>query len=123
VKDRDGSISIAPAGNYAVEAKNGKGDVELTLPANASATVNAHTHNGDILSEFATSATSGGNKTANFQIGSGGSKIVLNADNGDVRIKKGPSFSLATPHAAKAAAPNSPHLKARKALPSQPVTQ
>ena len=54
VEDRDGNISIEPAGVYNVEAKSnsGKGDLELTLPPNASATVNAFTHNGDILSDY-----------------------------------------------------------------------
>ena len=39
VEDRDGRIAVEPAGNYSVEAKNAKGDVEVTLPPNASATV------------------------------------------------------------------------------------
>ena len=54
VEDRDGNISIEPAGTYNIEAKStsGKGDVELTLPPNASASINAYTHNGDILSDY-----------------------------------------------------------------------
>ena len=42
VEDRNGRISIEPAGAYNVEAKNNKGDVELTLPPNASGTVDGH---------------------------------------------------------------------------------
>ena len=34
---------IETAGAYDVEAKNDKGDVELTLPPNASGTVDGHT--------------------------------------------------------------------------------
>ena len=34
VETRNGRISVEPAGTYAVEAKNDKGDVELTLPLN-----------------------------------------------------------------------------------------
>ena len=49
VEDRDGSITVEPAGAYNMEAKNNKGDVELTLPPNASGTVDGHTHNGDIM--------------------------------------------------------------------------
>jgi len=130
VEDRDGRISVEPAGNYGVEAKNGKGDVELTLPPNASASVSAKTRNGDIVSDYSMpSVGDGENKTATFQIGSGGSKVVLNAENGDVRIKKGSGFQAtpATPADEDVPkppkAPNAPHLKAPKALPAQPVTQ
>ena len=77
VEDRDGRISVEPAGDFGVEAKNSKGDVEVTLPPNASATVNARTRNGDIVSDFPMPSTEGENKVATFQIGSGTSRIVL----------------------------------------------
>ncbi len=132
VEDRDGSISVEPAGSYAVNAKNGKGDVELTLPPNVSATVSVRTHNGDILSDYTFPSSEGQDKSTTFQIGSGGPKIVLSAENGDVHIKKGSAFAPAPPQppatneskAAKApGAPNAPHLKPSKSLPDQPVTQ
>jgi DUF4097 and DUF4098 domain-containing protein YvlB len=129
VEDRDGTISVEPAGVYAVDAKNGKGDISLTLPPNASATVDGRSRNGDIVTEFALPVIGEENKTVNGRIGSGASKIVLSADNGDVRIKKGSAFPATPPAPAVAAAPNAPpapnapHLKARKALPPQPVTQ
>ncbi len=131
VDDRDGTISVEPAGAYGVDAKNGKGDIEVTLPPNASATVDGHARNGDIVTEYALSVSGEENKSVNGKIGSGASKVVLNADNGDVRIKKGaafpatppaPSVDAAVPKAPPA--PNAPHLKAPKAAPStQPVTQ
>ena len=130
VEDRDGRISVEPAGNYAVDAKNSKGDVELTLPPSASASVNARTHNGDIVSDYPLPSMEGDDKTANFLIGSGSTKIVLSTNNGDLRIKKGPAFPAAppAPPAVGAApgtpdAPKAPHLKTPKALPPQPVTQ
>lgn len=129
VEDRDGRISVEPAGNYSVEAKNSKGDVEVTLLPSASATVDGRTRNGDIITEFELPISGDENKTINGKIGSGGSRIVLSAENGDVRIKKGSAFPAAppaptVPAAPKApAAPNAPHLKAPKALPAQPVTQ
>ena len=52
VEDRNGRIAVEPAGNFAVDAKNSKGDVEVTLPPNASATVDARTRNGEIMTEF-----------------------------------------------------------------------
>jgi DUF4097 and DUF4098 domain-containing protein YvlB len=132
VENRDGRISVEPAGNYAVEAKNSKGDVELTLPPNASASIDGHTHNGDIVSDYELTISGDENKTVTGRVGGGGSKMVLTAENGDLRIKKGSGFSTTTstgssedaPKPPKApTAPNAPHLKAQKALPAQPVKQ
>jgi DUF4097 and DUF4098 domain-containing protein YvlB len=129
VQDRDGRISVEPAGNYSVEAKNSKGDVEVTLPPSASATVDGRTRNGDIFTEFALPISGDENKTVSGKIGSGGSRIVLSTDNADLRVKKGSAFPAmppapTAPAAPRApAAPNAPHLKAPKALPPQPVTQ
>jgi len=129
VEDRDGRISVSPGGNFGVEAKNSKGDVEVTLLPNASASVNARTHNGDIVSDFAMPSTEGENKAASFQIGSGSSRIVLSADNGDVRIKRGSAAPAQLPDLNVPPYPKTPemgktpHLKTQKSLPSQPVTQ
>jgi DUF4097 and DUF4098 domain-containing protein YvlB len=130
VDDRDGTISVEPAGAYAIDAKNGKGDIEVTLPPNASATVDGHARNGDIVTEYALSVSGDENKTVNGKIGSGASKVVLNADNGDVRIKKGAAFPATPPTPVADTVPkappaaNAPHLKAPKAAPpTQPVTQ
>jgi DUF4097 and DUF4098 domain-containing protein YvlB len=129
VEDRDGRIAIAPAGNFAIDARNNKGDVEVTLPPNASASVSLHTRNGDIVSDYPVPSMDGENKTAAFTIGSGGAKISLTTDNGDLHIKKGsteppppPSMSAAPRAPAAPGAPPPPHLKAPKA-PQQPVTQ
>jgi DUF4097 and DUF4098 domain-containing protein YvlB len=124
VEDRDGRIAVEPAGNFSVDAKNSKGDVEVTLPPGASATVDGRTRNGDVFTEFALATSGDENKTVSGKIGAGGARIVLSTDNGDLRIKKG-SASPAAPASAPAAeaAPNAPHLKAPKALPAQPVTQ
>ena len=129
VEDRDGRVSVEPAGNNGVEVKNSKGDVEVSLPPNASASLNLHARNGDIVSEYPMPSIEGEDKVAAFTIGSGGSRIVLSTDNGDVRIKKGSAFPATPPPPASAAAPaapaapGAPQLKARKPLPPQPVTQ
>src|SRR5579863_828903 len=123
VEDRDGNIAIEPAGVYNVEAKSnsGKGDLELTLPPNASATVNAFTHNGDILSDYPVNLPDGESKRVEFTVGAGGAKINLTTDVGDVRIKKGSGFPAAPSISANPAIPpkppappNAPHLKAPK---------
>ena len=121
VSNSRGQISVEPAGNYSVEARSGKGDVEVTLPPDASANVDGHTHNGDIVSDFALLINGDESKSVSGRIGSGQSKISLNADVGDLRIKKGSGFPPAPP--AAPASPNAPHLKAPKAPPEQPVTQ
>jgi DUF4097 and DUF4098 domain-containing protein YvlB len=129
VEDRDGTISVEPAGAYGVEAKNGKGDIVVTLPPNATGTVDGRTRNGDIVTEYELSVSGEENKTVTGHIGSGSSKIILDAENGDVRIKKGSAFPATPPAPAVAAAPkpplapNAPHLKTPKPLPPKPVTQ
>jgi DUF4097 and DUF4098 domain-containing protein YvlB len=125
VEDRDGRIAIEPAGNFSVDAKNSKGDVEVTLPPSASATVDGRTRNGDIFTEYDLPVGGDESKTVVGKIGSGGSRIVLSTDNGDLRIKKGSATPSAQgAEAAKGpAAPSAPHLKAPKSLPAQPVTQ
>ena len=128
VEDRDGNISIAPAGTFNVEAKStrGKGDIELTLPPNVSAAINAFTHNGDILSDYEVNLPEGESKKVAFNVGSGGAKINLSTDVGDVRIKKGSAFPPAPSVSANPprppAPPDAPHLKAPK-TPAEPVTQ
>jgi len=127
VEDRDGNIRIELAGAYSVEATNRKGDVEITLPPNASATVNGHTHNGEVVTDYGLTVSGDEDKTVSGRIGSGAAHIVLSADNGDLHIKKGSAVPAAGPAAATApAAPNAPngrHLKSSKTLPAQPVTQ
>jgi DUF4097 and DUF4098 domain-containing protein YvlB len=129
VEDRDGRISVEPAGSYSVDATNRKGDVEVTLPPNASATVDGRTRNGDIVTDFALNVSGEESKTVTGRIGSGAQKIILSADNGDLRIKKGSGFPSEPPApaaegASKAPpAPNAPHLKSPRVPPPQPVTQ
>jgi DUF4097 and DUF4098 domain-containing protein YvlB len=130
VENRDGSISVSPAGAFGVEARNAKGDIEITLPPNSAGTVDGSTRNGDIVSDFALTVSGDENKTVSGKIGAGGPRIYLSTDNGDLHIKKGPAFPATPPPAgtaAGAAAPEPPangrHLKATKTLPEQPVTQ
>jgi DUF4097 and DUF4098 domain-containing protein YvlB len=130
VENRDGRIAIEPAGAFNIEAKNNKGDVELTLPPNASASVNGRTHNGDIVTEYALNISGEEDKTVSGRIGSGQTKIDLSSSNGDLRIKKGSAVppvpgvaNMPTPPTPPPP-PNAKHLKAPpKELPAEPVTQ
>jgi DUF4097 and DUF4098 domain-containing protein YvlB len=129
VEDRDGRIAVEPAGNFGVEAKNSKGDVEIALQPDASATVSGRTHNGDIVTDFGLPVSGSEDKTVTGKIGSGTARIMLSTDNGDLHIKRGQPF-LAEPAAPNVPAapgapapPNARHLKTSKALPQQPVAQ
>jgi len=121
VQDSTGSISIAPAGAYALEAINGKGDVTITLPPDASGIVDGHTHNGDISQDYGLTISGDENKTVSGTIGAGGPKITLSADDGDLAIRKGPAFP-AEP-TAQTSSQHVPHLKAPKSGNPQTVAQ
>ena len=136
VENRDGRITVEPAaGAYSVEARNRKGDVEVTLPLNVSATVNGSTHNGEIVTDFGLAVSGEEDKKVMGKIGSGAAKIVLSAENGDINIKKGSGSPSAAsspkiPSPPKApsppkmpAPPGVPHMKAEKALPAHPISQ
>jgi DUF4097 and DUF4098 domain-containing protein YvlB len=127
VTSSNGTISVEPAGPYSVQAKNDKGDVELTLPPNASANVDGHTHNGDIVTDFGLTVTGDEDKTVTGKIGSGAAHIELSTSNGDLHIKKGSAVPAAAPAAPNApnppASPKAPHLKSAAPLPQQPVAQ
>jgi len=123
VEDRDGRIAIEPAGSYAVEARNRKGDVELTIPPNVHASITGNTRNGDVVSDFPLSISGDESKSVSGTIGAGGPKVVLEAENGDIHIKRGDEAPPAPPAvSATPAAPNAPHLKAPK-VPAAPVAQ
>lgn len=123
VQDSTGSISIAPTGAYAVEAMNGKGDVTLTLPPNASGTVDGRTRNGDINQDYGLAVSGDENKTVTGVIGSGGPKIVLSANDGDLNIRKGPAFPAQPPAPGAQISQHVPHLKAPKSAHVETVTQ
>ncbi|MGH9606931.1 MAG: DUF4097 family beta strand repeat-containing protein [Terracidiphilus sp.] len=123
VQDSTGDIAVSPAGAYGVQAMNGKGDVTLTLPPDASGTVSGQTHNGDIDTDYGFTVSGDENKTVSGTIGSGGPKIVLSADDGDLRIRKGPAFPAQPPAPNAETSEKAPHLKAPKSAHVETVTQ
>jgi DUF4097 and DUF4098 domain-containing protein YvlB len=134
VEDRNGNISVSPAGPFGIEARStsGEGNLEITLPPNASANINGSTRNGDIDSEYPLDVNGEQSKTVTGRIGAGAAKIVLSTDVGDLRIKKGSGFPATPPPPASAEVPGAPeppapanarHLKAPKTPPQAPVAQ
>ncbi|HEX8710656.1 MAG TPA: DUF4097 family beta strand repeat-containing protein, partial [Terracidiphilus sp.] len=118
VKDSTGDVSVAPAGVYSVEASNSKGGVDLTLPPNAAGTVEGHTQNGDIESDFGLAISGEENKTVTGKIGAGGPKITLSAIDGDLRIKKGTLVPPIPPPPPVPGSPTSGHIRHLKPPPS-----
>ena len=82
-------VELGMAGSYNVDVKNVKGDVEIALPPGVAATVDAHTHNGDIVSDFPLEISGDENKTMTGTIGKGGPKITLSTEHADLRLRKG----------------------------------
>jgi DUF4097 and DUF4098 domain-containing protein YvlB len=123
VEDRNGTIRVEPAGSYNIEARDEKGDVEITLPPNSSATVNGRTHNGEVVTDFGLSVSGEEDKTLTGKIGAGTARIELSTNNGDLHVKRGEGFpATPTPPSAPATA-KGPHLKSPKAPPQPPVAQ
>lgn len=101
LENRNGDIEIEasglPLGNIRID--NGKGDVSLTLPATAAFQLEAHAIRGDISSDFGgISVNSGKNESrASGTVGSGGPKLEISNEYGDVRIRKvGPNAAGTT---------------------------
>jgi DUF4097 and DUF4098 domain-containing protein YvlB len=124
VEDRDDRVAVEPAGNYNLDVKNDKGDVEVTLPPDAAANVDGRTRNGDIVSDFPLVISGDEDKTISGRIGAGGPRISLTTENGDLGIKKGSGFAAQPPSVTAAPeAGKGLHLKAPRKPPAQPVTQ
>lgn len=123
VNDNRGDITIEPAGPYNIDAQNRKGDVEITLPPNASGAVNGHTDNGDIVSDYPLQISGDESKTVTGVIGGGKAKISLSTDVGDLRIRKGQGFPETLAPPMPPPAPNAPHLKVHPGDSTKTVRQ
>ena len=123
VEDSNGRVAVSPAGNFGIEVRNSKGDVEVTLTPNAGATISGDTHNGDIISDYPLSISGDEHKTVSGRIGSGSAKIALSTDNGDLHIKRATSAPAEPPAPPEPSAKGALHLKAPKAETEAPVTQ
>lgn len=101
--DSDGDVSVAtglPIGNLNIQ--NHTGDVNVTLPANASFGIVGTTSSDQTLkTDFPlTTSTDDGQQTVRGQVGNGGPKVNVSTTHGDLEIRKGSDGTLATkaPH-------------------------
>ncbi|WP_263358440.1 DUF4097 family beta strand repeat-containing protein [Acidicapsa ligni] len=138
IEDKDARVEVDMAGSYPVDVKNNKGDIEVSLPADAAVTVDGRTHNGDIVADFPLVISGDDNKTIAGNIGKGGPQLTLSTQNGDLHLRKGsdapplPPVVGVTGAPAAPRAPNAPrapsqpgvpHLKTPKGQTEQPVSQ
>ena len=92
VTTSNGSVSITatklPLGN--MEINDHRGEVQLTLPPRANFTLTATTTHGDINSEFQGLNTTNQSRvsTATGNVGTGGPKVQIITDGGDIQIHK-----------------------------------
>jgi DUF4097 and DUF4098 domain-containing protein YvlB len=95
IDNANGDIEVHPADKLPMGkmSLNGKrGDISLTIPANAGFQVDATTRKGDITSDFGSvkiDSSNGGGSHATGTVGNGAAKLQINADTGDIRINKG----------------------------------
>jgi DUF4097 and DUF4098 domain-containing protein YvlB len=129
IEDKDARVELDMAGSFPVDVKNNKGDIEISLPPNASLKVDGRAHNGDIVSDFPLTISGDDNKTISGSIGKGGAQLTLSTENGDLHLRKGtdaPPLPAASdvPKAPRVPkAPSVPHLKNPKGQAEAPVAQ
>lgn len=79
--------SIRDSGRYVFSTHNG--DVELTLPENASATVSVSTYHGDFESDFPVRLTgTTRDRQFKFTLGAGSAGIELESFNGEILLRR-----------------------------------
>ena len=87
----NGSVELQPAGKLGtMDVNNQKGDVHLTLPAQAAFELNARAHRGDIESDFQNIHVTSENEdhTATGAVGNNGPKLNIVNVYGNVEIRK-----------------------------------
>ena len=109
VDDGDGDISVGavtPLGALQIHDRNG--DIHLTVPEGASFQLQARANNGDIDAKLDLPISSlGEGHSVAGQVGSGGPKVDLLADHGDIEITR-MDMAVAPPEPPAAPAPPAP---------------
>ena len=91
ITDRNGSVRLTIAGNpQPIHIANENGSVEVSAPAGAGFSVQAHTQNGNIENDFGLSPQKSGDATRlSSQVGHGGPLLDLQTTEGDISLLKG----------------------------------
>ncbi len=90
INDQNASVEVsskAPLGN--IDVTSVRGEIDLTMPANAQFQFDAQSVGGEIESDFNVSVNNqGDNSTARGSVGKGGPAIRLKADHGTIQLRK-----------------------------------
>ncbi|HYG98671.1 MAG TPA: DUF4097 family beta strand repeat-containing protein [Terriglobales bacterium] len=92
LQNSNGSIDVRssklPLGQISID--NSRGEVNVVLPSNANFQLDAKARKGEINSEFANVNVNNerGNSAATGTVGAGGSRVQINAEYGNVSIRK-----------------------------------
>lgn len=117
VTNRNGAIDVTAAptlGSITIGDKNGP--INLTLPENAAFSIDGHTSNGEISTDFPLNVSGGEHeRTVTGSTGSGGPLVQLTTANSDISVHKGDVLPLpATP-------PAPPKITLAPAAPAPPA--
>jgi DUF4097 and DUF4098 domain-containing protein YvlB len=129
IENNNGDVNITaamPLGN--LQVSNRTGNITVTVPENASFSVTASNADGDLHTDFPLTVTnSGDRKSAQGQIGTGGSHLELTTGHGDLQLRKGGPVAPVPPAPPAPQAPpaGAKHLRAPKdaTSPAAPTEQ
>jgi hypothetical protein len=90
IDNQNGSVEMSPKGPLGnIDVNNVRGEIDLTMPANAGFQLDAQSIAGEIQSDFNVSVdNSGNNATAHGTVGKGGPAVRLKADHGTIQLRK-----------------------------------
>jgi len=121
VQNENGSVELQLLKMGTVQVDNRKGDISVYVPDKAGFQLDARARNGDFESDFDSLKVDNSHdtSTAAGAIGSGGPRIVLNNEHGDIEIRKRSSMAEAPEPPTPPAASKSQH--APHAPPAPPA--
>jgi DUF4097 and DUF4098 domain-containing protein YvlB len=127
IENSNGDVNVTAASLGNVQVTAGTGEVTMTVPANASFSVDASTGKGEeIQTDFPLSTNYGdGERSLRGQVGQGGPKLILRAEHGELSLRKGGEAEALIPQPPEPPAPPklSRHLKAGSTPPPEPSVQ
>jgi DUF4097 and DUF4098 domain-containing protein YvlB len=90
VENTNGNIEVHSNKLGPIEINNETGDVHVAVPDKAGFQVDAHTHNGDISSDFSglKTETQNGDSHITGSVGNGGPTVKVNSQHGDIELRK-----------------------------------
>lgn len=137
IENKDGDVNVQPAsplGNIHIDSKNRP--ITVTMPPGSNFSLSGRANHGDLNTDY--NLNVGGsdeNHSVSGQVGSGGVRVQLDSDHGDITVRKGdaevPPIAPLEPVKPPSPSPNGGvvgggkvrHLKVPAAPPVQPAVQ